>query len=123
MGQPQVDNTSIPTHSGCGGTRCWRDICLGADVMAVQTTITIIGSARGWARQSAVTNTKGTPAVRWDQTTPAYTEEQEQAILDQYRDLLDDIDENPRFVHCPRCPEDGHDTHCPLCFGTAVLGP
>lgn len=91
--------------------------------MAVQTTITITGSARVGARQSAITNTKGTPAMPSNQTTPAYTEEQEQAILDQYGDLLADIDENPRFVHCPRCPEDGHDIRCPLCFGTAVLGP
>ncbi|WP_236788085.1 hypothetical protein [Amycolatopsis sp. GM8] len=58
-----------------------------------------------------------------NETSSGYTAEQKQAIFDQYADLLVDIDENPRFVHCPRCPEDGDDNHCPLCFGSAVLGP
>jgi len=52
-----------------------------------------------------------------------YTEEQVQNILDQYADLLTNIDENPRYVPCPRCPGEGYDDHCPLCVGTAVLGP
>lgn len=46
-----------------------------------------------------------------DQGRPGYTEQQEQDILEQHADLLASLDENPRFVHCPRCPEDGHDNH------------
>ncbi|MEO6088721.1 MAG: hypothetical protein ABIQ18_36985 [Umezawaea sp.] len=57
------------------------------------------------------------------ESVTGYTEEQEQNILDQYADLLKSIDEHPRYVTCPCCPEDGYDDHCPLCFGTAVLGP
>lgn len=67
-----------------------------------------------------------TPVADAAETEPArsgYTDKEVQAIEAQFADLLADIAENPRFVRCPRCPEDGHDTHCPLCFGSAVLGP
>lgn len=55
--------------------------------------------------------------------TTDYTEEQVQEILAQHADLLDSLDENPRYVNCPRCPEDLYDKHCPLRLGSAVVGP
>ncbi|RDI35464.1 hypothetical protein [Lentzea flaviverrucosa] len=58
-----------------------------------------------------------------DERSSGYTEEQVQEILAQHADLLDSMDENPRYVNCPRCPEDLYDNHCPLCLGSAVVGP
>ena len=61
--------------------------------------------------------------IHQEKRSTGYTEEQVRDILAQYADLLDSMDENPRYAPCPRCPEDLYDIHCPLCLGSAVVGP